>query len=914
MADESSTLSLWDEEDLTLRHSLSLCEAGNLKTLVWWRDTESLVIVEKESVYCLSIEGLKRRRFLNFPTIVNISVEMQWLAALSSDGSVGVWSGLPCSSGKVDPDFKFPGHKGGEEIFVQGSTNFQVFVISPARILIFSESGLQHIVTPNDELGDRMTWLWGIRSQGIFMAVRQDNSIFTINSFGHRKFHSDELLQNILHDKVIEYLPSCWPRVAKTTNTISVKMNGSWIKVQPFRESAEARLLIVRDDKIFIVRGKERSLSISDLTVESKVCRFLELPDYFGTITCLMDSDEFVFVGSDRGMVHVLEIVRGKLKLKHEFAVFPTSEIVRLRILTNDYIAVIDHTNCACIYKISDCLVLCKIRPVRCLIGRESFFDIKIEPKKVTIIFPGYSEDWSTENNSFICSSHGNFKPEPSLTKVIFGLQVKPTKIELRLNSVNFKKIPRALWSLFCSHLDNRLSYTGISVGGGSALSLRNQQRCNHHENFSMKRSLSCSDLANRPHISFSEPTLVPVPSKDSLVADEEAGSPIFKRCFQRSSSGLHSEQKKKSSPLSSLLGIVMDANSQSLSQSETESYSLKVLLEGLTSNYRFTRRLCWRHIRHILSTEPPSRVSHDSKHLVYLISIWAALDFRNVRDRFKAIVDPLCRMVVEGDPFACEIFPKIYFPHISDNIDEAAKARLVTALSNAAKIHSASMSALLAVGGTDPAGFVLFALQTAKRTGDLHVLESVPVLVRQSIRAVLNSAEEFCEALLSALDPREPRLRKISLHVITSVFHTMVQVFPMVAFNKTSQRLAFGDMAGTVHVYLLRTATKAKTLAGHRGAVSSIAFDLEGEKISSYSACDGTLRVWSCTSTGFLSGLWGNSDNATLVRELPGGPKGSWAHPVGLGIPLEATRISWISSKDVLLVREDGSEYKLCT
>lgn len=53
-----------------------------------------------------------------------------------------------------------------------------------------------------------------------------------------------------------------------------------------------------------------------------------------------------------------------------------------------------------------------------------------------------------------------------------------------------------------------------------------------------------------------------------------------------------------------------------------------------------------------------------------------------------------------------------------------------------------------------------------------------------------------------------------------------MVQMFPMVSFHSTSQRLAVGTVEGPIGIYDVRTSAKIEIFEGHTGAISSLAFD----------------------------------------------------------------------------------------
>merc|ERR1712228_176982 len=90
------------------------------------------------------------------------------------------------------------------------------------------------------------------------------------------------------------------------------------------------------------------------------------------------------------------------------------------------------------------------------------------------------------------------------------------------------------------------------------------------------------------------------------------------------------------------------------------------------------------------------------------------------------------------------------------------------------------------------------------------------------------------------------------------------------VAFHQPSQKFAVGTGDGLVIVYDLRTATKWRILEGHTGAIAGLAFARDGGQLASYSARDCSVRLWQCSSQGFLGGLLGTSGRCLRNQGLP--------------------------------------------
>lgn len=131
---------------------------------------------------------------------------------------------------------------------------------------------------------------------------------------------------------------------------------------------------------------------------------------------------------------------------------------------------------------------------------------------------------------------------------------------------------------------------------------------------------------------------------------------------------------------------------------------------------------------------------------------------------------------------------------------------------------------------------------------------------------------------------------------------------FPVVSFNQKTQRFAVGTVAEhVVVIYDLRTATKWRILEGHTQAITALSFAPLGDKLVSYSAEEAAVRVWQVGAGGFFSGLLGIQgrciDTTPLAQTPRAGDKTAWLQNCGL---------TWLSPKEVKLVREDQSVVSL--
>eukprot|EP00927_Polykrikos_kofoidii_P007273 TRINITY_DN12978_c1_g2_i1.p1 TRINITY_DN12978_c1_g2~~TRINITY_DN12978_c1_g2_i1.p1 ORF type:complete len:1546 (-),score=197.72 TRINITY_DN12978_c1_g2_i1:351-4988(-) len=229
-------------------------------------------------------------------------------------------------------------------------------------------------------------------------------------------------------------------------------------------------------------------------------------------------------------------------------------------------------------------------------------------------------------------------------------------------------------------------------------------------------------------------------------------------------------------------------------------------------------------------------------------------------------------------------------------------------------RVAPSSLRVLMQVGTTDPASLVQVMGKAARRIdlGATYASSAIFVLVSFIHRfpaKVFPWLPKLTEVVLRCLEPSDPPLRRQSLLAVTSALHELVQTFPMVAFHQPSQKFAVGTNDGLAVVYDLRTATKWRIFEGHTGSIAALAFSRDGDKLSSYSARDSSIRVWQCGSLGFLGGLLGTSGKCVKQQGLP--PAGPHVG-VARGPAWRIVSLSWTERGSLRLVRENGTTVQL--
>jgi hypothetical protein len=168
-----------------------------------------------------------------------------------------------------------------------------------------------------------------------------------------------------------------------------------------------------------------------------------------------------------------------------------------------------------------------------------------------------------------------------------------------------------------------------------------------------------------------------------------------------------------------------------------------------------------------------------------------------------------------------------------------------LTSAPNQTSLANAARRALLQAGKAAPKHFVscmgreaLNPKNSARaRSGALLAIVALVGKYPVSLARVLPSTVQI---ILRCLDPSDPELRRTLLHSSTAALHVLVQKYPMTSFHQKSQRFAVGTgiaQQSVIIIYDLRTAIKWRILEGHRGNISAISFNAQGNVLVSYSA-----------------------------------------------------------------------------
>ncbi|XP_052211595.1 uncharacterized protein LOC127814250 isoform X3 [Diospyros lotus] len=154
-----------------------------------------------------------------------------------------------------------------------------------------------------------------------------------------------------------------------------------------------------------------------------------------------------------------------------------------------------------------------------------------------------------------------------------------------------------------------------------------------------------------------------------------------------------------------------------------------------------------------------------------------------------------------------------------------------------------------------------------------VHVVSLVTLIriIRATPRHLVQYLDKVVSFILQTMDPSNSVMRKTCLQSSRVALKEAVRVFPMVALNDTSTRLAVGDAIGEVNnasirVYDMQSMTKVKVLdaSGPPGlpsllerasemvaitAISALSFSPEGEGLVAFSEHGLMIRWWSLGS-----------------------------------------------------------------
>ncbi|KAK6263168.1 hypothetical protein QUC31_008984 [Theobroma cacao] len=154
--------------------------------------------------------------------------------------------------------------------------------------------------------------------------------------------------------------------------------------------------------------------------------------------------------------------------------------------------------------------------------------------------------------------------------------------------------------------------------------------------------------------------------------------------------------------------------------------------------------------------------------------------------------------------------------------------------------------------------------------------------VVRGSPRNLVQYLDKVVKFILQTMDPGNSVMRKTCLQCSMTALREVIRVFPMVAMNESSTKLAFGDPIGeinsaTIRVYDMQSVTKIKVLdaSGPPGlpslllggpetsvttVISALSFSSDGEGLVAFSEHGLMIRWWS------LGSVWWERLSRNLV------------------------------------------------
>ncbi|KAL2902637.1 WD repeat-containing protein 72 [Bienertia sinuspersici] len=226
--------------------------------------------------------------------------------------------------------------------------------------------------------------------------------------------------------------------------------------------------------------------------------------------------------------------------------------------------------------------------------------------------------------------------------------------------------------------------------------------------------------------------------------------------------------------------------------------------------------------------------------------------------------------------------------------------------------------------------------------------------LMRGSARNLALYLNKVVNFILHTMDPANTVMRKTCLQSSMATLREVVRVYPMVALNDSSTRLAVGDAiaevnSANIHVYDMQSVTKIKVLdaSGPPGipsflsgapetvisAISALTFSPDGEGLVAFSEHGLIIRWWSlgtgwweklsrnfipiqCTKLIFVppwEGFSPNSSRASIMANIAANGRHSQVHTrssdvEGLNLLLYnldlSYKLEWIGDRQVCLTR----------